>query len=223
MSATGSNDFRTLSPNGSIVWGEGRVRGRALSSRHAQSAQADFVPLTPTLSPNMKTLGERGQNGFTLIELLVVVVIIGVLAAALVISIGGSSERELSNASDRFQALVGHACNQAELSGREIGVSITADGYTFSRLDRDEWRAFGQDGELRARSWPRGLHVELTRAGRPLQLPIAGRDSPQVVCFSSGELTPFDVTLALGDAPARYRIEGADDGVVKAKRIEATP
>ncbi|MEO7324476.1 MAG: type II secretion system minor pseudopilin GspH [Dokdonella sp.] len=199
------------------------MRGRALSSRQAQSAEADFVPLTPTLSPNTNTLGARGQNGFTLIELLVVVVIIGVLAAALVISIGGSTERELSNASDRFQALVGHACNQAELSGREIGISIAADGYTFSRLDRDEWRAFGQDGELRARSWPRGLHVELTRAGRPLQLSIPGRESPQLVCFSSGELTPFDVTLALGDAAARYRIEGADDGVVKIKRIEATP
>ncbi|MEO6688083.1 MAG: type II secretion system minor pseudopilin GspH [Dokdonella sp.] len=168
-------------------------------------------------------LHSRLSSGFTLIELLVVVVIIGVLAAALVISIGGSTERELSNASDRFQALVAHACNQAELSGREIGISIAADGYAFSRLDRAEWHAFDRDGELRARSWPSGLHVELARAGRPLQLSTAGRDSPQLVCFSSGELTPFDVTLALGDAPTRYRIEGADDGTVKSTRVEATP
>jgi general secretion pathway protein H len=173
-------------------------------------------------------VGEYGlvlirQRGFTLIELLVVVVIVGVLVAALTLAIGGSSERQLANASERFTALLGHACNQAELSGREIGVSVAADGYVFSRLDRDEWHAFGKDGELRARRWPTGLHVELTRAGRPLELAAAGRETPQLVCFSSGELSPFGLVLALGDASARYRIEGADDGTLKAERVETPP
>jgi general secretion pathway protein H len=161
--------------------------------------------------------------GFTLIELLVVVVIVGVLAAALVIAIGGGSERELANASDRFQALLGHACNQAELSGREIGVSVAADGYVFSRLDRDAWHALGKEGELRSRRWPAGLHVELTRAGRPLELAAPGRETPQLVCFSSGELTPFGLVLGLGDAPARYRVEGMDDGTLKSERIGTPP
>lgn len=162
----------------------------------------------------------RLSSGFTLIELLVVVVIVGVLAAALVISIGGSSERQLANASDRFEALLGHACNQAELTGREIGVALSAGGYAFSRLDRDEWRSFGNDGELRARSWPTGMRVALTNADRTVALATPGHDTPQLVCFSSGEMTPFALVLALGDATVRYRLDGKDDGTLKSGRVE---
>lgn len=165
----------------------------------------------------------RLQSGFTLLELLVVVVIVGVLAAALALSLGGSSERELANTAERFQTLLGQACGEAELSGREIGVAIGADGYAFSRLDGDAWRAFGKDGVLRARRWPAGLRLAFTRGGRPLALATPEQAQPQLVCFSSGELTPFALVLALGDAPVRYRISGSDDGTLKTEKagIEA--
>lgn len=162
----------------------------------------------------------RLQAGFTLIELLVVLVIVGVLAAALTLAVGSSSERQLDTAAERLQALIGHACDQAELSGREIGVSIAVDGYAFSRLDGNQWRPFGSEGELRARSWPQGLRIELTRDGRPLAPSLDGL--PQLVCFSSGELTPFALALTLGDAP-RYRLTGSDDGSVRSDRIGAAP
>jgi general secretion pathway protein H len=74
----------------------------------------------------------------------------------------------------------------------------------------------------RPRPWPSGLRFELTRAGRPLQPLTPKEQAPQVVCFSSGELTPFALELALGDAP-RYRIEGMDDGRIEARRLEAKP
>jgi general secretion pathway protein H len=162
----------------------------------------------------------RRSTGFTLIELLVVLVIAAVLAAALVVAVAGSSERRLANAAEQFGALLGQACSEAELTGREIGLSVAADGYAFSRLDADAWRAFGRDGALRARAWPAGLRFELSRAGRPLQPATAGHDAPQIVCFSSGELTPFALELSLGDAPA-YRVEGTDDGRVETRRAEA--
>ena len=165
----------------------------------------------------------RPQSGFTLLEVLVVVVITAILVAALTLSIAGTSERQLANASERFQALLGQACNQAELSGREIGAVISADGYTFLRLDRDSWRALAGDGELRARHWPAGMRVELTREGRPVALASTPQDAPQLVCFSSGEATPFALVLALGEVPVRYRLKGDDDGTLKADRIESQP
>jgi general secretion pathway protein H len=158
----------------------------------------------------------RRPTGFTLIELLVVVVIVGVLAAALAISIGGSSARVLGNTAERFQALLGQACEQAELTGREFGVVVAADGYSFVRLHGGEWHAVGADGELRARRWPDGLRIEFVREGRPLELATPAQDSPQLVCFSSGELTPFALTLALGDAG--MRIVGTDDASITIDR-----
>ncbi len=160
------------------------------------------------------------RHGFTLIELLVVVVITGILATALVIAVGSSGERRLERATTRFQALLDHACSTAELSGREVGVAVAADGYAFRRLDGDAWHDFGKDTELRARTWPNGLRIDLRRAGRALALATPQQDAPQVVCFSSGELTPFVLTLALGDAPVRYRLSGADDATIGVARID---
>ena len=161
----------------------------------------------------------RPHQGFTLIELLVVVVIVGVLAVALTLAVGGSGERQLVNESDRFQALVAQLCNQAELGGREYGVVVADDGYAFRRLDGTEWHD-ANTGELRARHWVAGLRIDLSREGRPVALATPKHDTPQLVCFSSGELTPFALTLALGDPPMRYRVTGADDGTLKTARVE---
>ncbi|HEY0180377.1 MAG TPA: type II secretion system minor pseudopilin GspH [Dokdonella sp.] len=161
--------------------------------------------------------------GFTLIELLVVSIVVAIVAAAATLAIGSGSERELANASERFHALLGHACAEAELSGREIGARVAADGYAFQRLDGDVWRDLGRDGELRPRRWPAGLHVELARDGRRLALAEDDGDAaaPQLVCFSSGELTPFTLSLALGETPVRYRVRGVDDGTLTLDRLDA--
>ncbi|HEU4662684.1 MAG TPA: type II secretion system minor pseudopilin GspH [Dokdonella sp.] len=158
--------------------------------------------------------------GFTLIEILVVVVIVAVLAMALTLAVGGSSERRLAGEAERFQALLGHACEQAELGGREIGAVLGGDGYAFVRLDGAQWRPFARDDELRPRTWPAGLGFDLRRDGRSVAVASGERSVPQIVCFSSGELTPFALTLSLGDAAPR-RIDGGEDGGVRVRAVEA--
>ena len=162
----------------------------------------------------------RAAHGFTLIEVLVVVVIIAVLAAALTLAVGGGSERKLAGEAERFQALLGHACDEAQLGGRETGVVLGGDGYAFLRLDGSQWRPFPRDDELRARPWSAGLRFELQRDGRAIEPAGGERAVPQLVCFSSGELTPFALTLSLGDA-APQRIDGDEDGAVRVHALEA--
>jgi general secretion pathway protein H len=162
----------------------------------------------------------RAPRGFTLVEILVVVAIVGVLVLALTIAVGGSGERKLANEAERFQSLSAHASSAAELGGREVGVVIADDGYAFRRLDGADWRKPGGE-ELRDRRWPAGLRFELRRDGRVLEPATPKQPAPQLVCFSSGEMTSFVLTLALGDVAASWRITGNEDGTLAGERIEA--
>lgn len=162
--------------------------------------------------------------GFTLIEILVVVVIIAVLALAVTISIAtAGGERQLERESERVQALIAHACNEAELTGREIGVRISRNGYAFALLGFDGWMASEQKDELRARTWLPGLQISLYRDGSEMRLAEDEVQSPQIVCFSSGELSPFVLRLNLGDVTKRYEVRGKADGRIDIEAVEMRP
>jgi general secretion pathway protein H len=174
--------------------------------------------MTPSTVPR-RISRAHCRAGFSLIELLVVVVIIAVLTLAVTLSLAGSAERQLTRESERFEGLVRVACEKAEQTGREIGVSVGTGGFAFQQLAGDKWQDADPEGELRPRPWLDGMHVALSRDGRGVDL--AARDvPPQIVCFSSGEMTPFALTLALGDAKP-WRITGSDDGTTKRDRVEA--
>lgn len=163
-----------------------------------------------------KTLHSSSRyDGFTLIELLVVVVIVAVIAGALTLSIGGAGgERQLARQAEQAQALIGYACEQAELTGRNIGLSFANAGIRFSQLESADWVAI-RTTELRQRSWLDGMSSKLTSDDHQVQIAAAYPDKPQLVCFSSGELTPFRLELALADLPIIYRLDGQPDGDVK--------
>jgi general secretion pathway protein H len=158
-------------------------------------------------------------HGFSLIELLVVVVIVAVLALAVTLSVAGGADRQLLRETDRFEGLLHLACEKAEQTGREIGVNVGSSGFSFQRLDGDTWQAFDTDAAMRSRPWLDGMRVALSREGRGVDLGARGTP-PQIVCFSSGEMTPFALTLALGDVKP-YRVTGSDDGTTKRDRVEA--
>src|SRR5207244_8421734 len=107
--------------------------------------------------------------GFTLIEIMVVVVIIGVVAALMVLSFTVTGrDRELEKESDRLFALFTYTREQAELQTREYGVLFQDDGYEFLTYDarRAIWRSVPDDDALVARRLPDGLGVKLTVEAR---------------------------------------------------------
>lgn len=164
----------------------------------------------------------RAQSaGFSLLELLSVVVIIAVLAAALTLSISlGGPERRLQHEAERLQALLAYACERSELTGRNIGFNVVKEGYAFSEHSRDSWTPV-KTNELRRRQWPKLMSVSLLGQSGPITLPEEISEHPQVVCFSSGELTPFRLELALGEAKERYRLVGESNGELQLQRLDA--
>lgn len=142
----------------------------------------------------------EGRVGTSLIELLVVLAILAILAGAVALSFGlarplSPGERELG----RLARGLTLACERARLTGLAHGLLLERSGYAFAFDDGSGWLRYGAGAEasLMPRAWPEGVRAELWREGRSAVLPERAT-GPQLACFPSGELTPFELLLHEG-------------------------
>lgn len=164
------------------------------------------------------------NRGFSLIELLVVMVIVGVLLGAVVLRMSSSADRALEEAARRSQALIRLACERAAVTGIDVGFSLIDDRWLFGYLRPQGWQpiADASSEELRPRELGDGLRHELRREGQRLELDPES-DRPQLVCLSSGELSPFELRLGLVDGAFRWRLRGRLDGQIDLEADDAQP
>lgn len=146
-------------------------------------------------------------RGFTLIEVLVAVVIIAIMVAVAVVSIGGNDQRQVQREAERFAALLMLACEQSELSGRQIGVHIGQAGYGFSLATSDGWLPFGPDHRFHERELSA---TRLQPGAGDLPDAPAFEAEPQALCWPSGELSTLDLRF-VRDEQARVRVRTAVD------------
>ncbi len=174
----------------------------------------------------------RQESGFTLIELMVVIVILGSLVGLVVFSMGSSSSsREIRDEAQRLATLISLMADEAVLDSREYGLLIRQDGYRVMHYDEADarWR---DAGDSKAHHPPEWMRLELELDGTPLKLvaPVKGEDDPaglsddrdrerrraprvqpQLLVLSSGELSPFTLTLS-DQRPGGTRWKVTSDG-----------
>jgi general secretion pathway protein H len=184
-------------------------------------------------------IGSARARGFTLIELMVVVLIIGLMAAGIVLSVGVTGrDTELEKESDRAFALINYVREKAELQTREFGLYCGDHEYQFVTFDprKQIWRPVDEDDALRARPLPDGLSLRLVVEGREIVLKARDEKAkakqtkeeeekalrefqPHIMIFSNGDLTSFALTLQRDDPARHITIATNDKGEVEAGKI----
>ncbi len=172
-----------------------------------------------------RSSSSRASAGFTLIEILVVMLIIGIMIVGAVFTTGiAHGDRDLERERDRFLALTDYLRDQAALQNRQFGVRCFQGGYEFLVYEPRtlQWQREPGDDAMRARQLPAGIEMLLAVEGRPVILPTAEPKpedlKPQIMLFSSGELSLFELTLRRGPGLPGVRIAPSEN----TDRIEAT-
>jgi len=134
-------------------------------------------------------------HGFTLLELLVVVLIIGVLTSLIAISIA-PSQPSPQRESRRFHQVLEAAREQAVLFNQELGVELRGNRYRVVQWQALQWRPL-EAGEFSEHTLPGDLSQTLWLDGLAYQEESADSDlpQPQILFFSTGEVTPFGWAL----------------------------
>ncbi|MBW0146135.1 type II secretion system minor pseudopilin GspH [Marinobacter arenosus] len=155
------------------------------------------------------------QTGFTLLEILVVLIIVGLLASLAVFTMGGSSQqRQLTNEVRDLYLLMQTASEQAVVNNLELGLLVEPDSYQFVAYQDQtgDWKASGER-LFRERTLPEWLVVtEFIENDAPRLASAEDELRPDVVFFSSGETTPFELEFTIGKS-SDYMHVLASDGV----------
>lgn len=153
-------------------------------------------------------------NGFSLIEILVVVVIVAIVSSIALMSLGVlGDDRELRTEALRMQTLLETAQDEAMLQGREFGMEIMLSSFRFVEYDpyTEQWIEIIGDDTLRLRQLPEDVEFDLLLEGKQVELELNPAElttpdemnnrnpretyAPQLLIFSSGDLTPFELRI----------------------------
>jgi len=167
------------------------------------------------------------NKGFTLVEILVVLVIMAVVIALAVLSIGTTGrDSQLDEESRRIQGLIDILHERALLEGRDFGVRIEPTGYEFAvyNADRDRWLTLNDEQEFRHRNLPTGVSFQLQLDSVDIVLKPVERNAlsdqpppPQLAIAASGDGTPFKLTLTREGTQASAQVNG--DAFGKTTRV----
>jgi len=139
------------------------------------------------------------NGGFTLLEVLVVLVIISVIIGFAVLSIDTGPE-QLRREGNRLASLLQLTSEEAVMNGQEYRVVLHRHSYAFEQLHNDKWQKV-EDEIFRPRQLPPELTLELSLENQEVPLKDEEADqenpkSPTLLILSSGECTPFELTVA---------------------------
>jgi len=142
---------------------------------------------------------------------MVVLVIIGVILTFIGLSTGGDSRAEqMQREMRRLAALIELASEEAVLRSEQLAIRFGETDYEFMLLDANQWNPINDIPLLRPRELPKGIELRLElEENPPPGLEAEEAESPQVFLLSSGEMTPFILTLSAPETERRFQVKAS--------------
>lgn len=166
---------------------------------------------------------------------MVVVTIVGIVAASVILSSDViRTDRDVEREAARLNGLLSLLREEALMQTRDFGVLFAENGYRFYLFDHDQqrWQRIDADRLFVERTFDEKLALELALEleGQPVELELElPRDdgtvlsetpNPQVMVFSSGEVTPFFLAIERQLDGARFTIATDEANALTMERDE---
>jgi len=160
-----------------------------LSAVRTQGAQA--------ASDRVASDSAQKREGFTLVELMMTMVILGLAAGAIILTMP-DPRPPVGAEAERFAARLVRAREESILSNRPVAVEAAASGYAFAAFDGVRWSPL-VEGPFGSESWQDGTTV--TAAGMPMR----------VVFDPTGLADPARITLSREARAVVIVVDGAGE------------
>ncbi len=170
-------------------------------------------------------------RGFTLVEILVVILIVSIMSGIVIASLPGFTRgADFETETRRVKALLELIREEALMQSTEYGFKLDTDGagrlngYSFHVYDElnQAWVQF-EEPPFRARELDEGIEARLDIEGEPFSLDEEDDEAtPSVMILSSGELTPFSLSIFQGRDLSRTLVsDGYGDLIWEDEQDEA--
>lgn len=178
----------------------------------------------------------RRRQGFTLIEMMAVLVVVGIIASVVTLSMGDAGRpQQMKSSARQLYSAMGLALENAVFLNQQMGLRFDFSGakddlaysyeWLYFNLEKRQWQPLPLD-DFETTDLPVYVHIELEVDGQDVAIGAANKDNPMLrveededgnkgkpepdlYFLSSGEMQPFRIRLFDRDTPEReYVIVG---------------
>ncbi|VAX11515.1 hypothetical protein MNBD_GAMMA25-1016 [hydrothermal vent metagenome] len=166
------------------------------------------------------------QQGFTLIEILVVMILLGIVMTIAVISIGNSQSEQLEEDMRRLLQIARLTHEEAIINQQTLAIKFSKHGYSIQRFEAQGrvWIPVTEPAFFLPKELDESYEIKLFQDGLSVSLEendSEKEDSGKVLMYSSGEMTPFELTISLPDSEIEYRLTADLMGKLEIEDLQA--
>ncbi len=155
--------------------------------------------------------GSQKNKGFTLVEILAVLMIIGIMAGVIVLSIPAPVS-DIEKNTQKLKRIISQISQSAVINNKAYGFSVSGNKVEFMRYENELWQKF-ETIEFSTQN------ISIYKNGVRLNLKNTKHmNAPIIIYYTTGLATDFE--LQIEDEQKVLRLRGGVDGKLKSEQAK---